>query len=101
MDSYCKSAFKTFTETLTSYPILRLLDFSVPFVLCNDACDTSIGAMLTRWRADNSLRKKEKRANEQNFAVMQKEALAIVFSVTYFRHYLFGRKFTVITDHNP
>lgn len=23
LDSYCKSAFKTFTETLTSYPILR------------------------------------------------------------------------------
>lgn len=23
LDGYCKSAFKTFTETLTSYPILR------------------------------------------------------------------------------
>lgn len=36
-----------------------------------------------------------------NYPTIQKELLAIVWSVKYFRPYLFGRKFTIMTDHKP
>lgn len=104
-DSNCESAFKTFKEALTSYPILRYPDFSLPFVLYTDACDTGIGAVLAQDGPDGertiAYASKSLKPNEQNYAVIEKEALAIVWGVKYFRHYLFGRKFTVITDHNP
>lgn len=35
------------------------------------------------------------------FAQLDKEGLAIAFGVKHFHHYLFGRKFTVYSDHKP
>lgn len=38
---------------------------------------------------------------EQNYAQIDREALAIVFSVEYFHQFLFGRKFKLITNNRP
>ena len=37
----------------------------------------------------------------KKYDTYEKEALAIIFCVTHFRHYLYGRKFTLVTDHKP
>lgn len=38
---------------------------------------------------------------EKNYPGIQKESTAIVWAVKYFRPYLFGRTFTIMTDHKP
>ena len=38
---------------------------------------------------------------EQNYSQTEKEALALVFALKKFHHYLWGMKFSLITDHKP
>lgn len=35
------------------------------------------------------------------YSTIEKEMLPIICAVQYFRPYLFGRKFTIVTDHKP
>ena len=38
--------------------------------------------------------------SERRYCVTRKELLAVVYFTKYFKHYLYGRKFTLRTDHN-
>jgi hypothetical protein len=37
---------------------------------------------------------------ERNYSTIERELLAIVYAPDKFRYYLYGKKFTIITDHN-
>ena len=38
---------------------------------------------------------------EKNYSQLDKEGLAIVFGVKKFHNYLYGRQFSIVTDHKP
>ena len=38
---------------------------------------------------------------ERNYSVTERECLAVIFSISKFERYLYGRKFTLQVDHQP
>ena len=100
-----KDAFELCKQILCNDPILQYPDFEKPFILTTDASNVAIGAVLSQGRIGSDLpiayASRTLNTAELNYSTVEKELLAIVFGTNYFRPYLFGRKFTIITDHKP
>jgi len=99
----CEHAFSKLKYSLISSPILAMPNDNDPFLLDTDACDVSIGVVLSQVKggaerviayASRSLSKPER-----NYCVTRKELLAIVCYTKAFRQYLLGRQFVVRTGH--
>ena len=92
-------------KALTSSPVLHFPDFNLPFYIQSDASDKGFGAVLGQMRNGSEVvvayASKAIGSSQVNWSTIEKEAFAIVWSVKYFRHYLYGRSFTIYTDHNP
>ena len=100
-------AFETLKTALISAPLL-VIPFTGPdatFTLYTDASDVAIGAVLLQDQGNGEqpvcYESRKLNSAEKNYAVHERELLAIVHAVKTFRHYLEGCKhFTLYTDHH-
>ncbi|XP_043190571.1 uncharacterized protein K02A2.6-like [Amphibalanus amphitrite] len=98
------SAVRRVKDAIRQAPALGMFDASLPTVLSTDASDVGCGACITQVDASGVPRvityaSKTFTAAERNYSVVEKEALACVWATEKFRHYLWGRRFTLRTDH--
>ena len=102
MDKKQQAAFDILKAKLCEEPLLQLPDFSQHFILTSGFAiegilsEGKIGTNKPIAYASRSLSDTEKKYDSY-----EKEALVIIFCVTHFRSYLYGRKFTLVTDHKP
>ena len=104
--SECEKAFKDLKIALYSEPVLRNPDFDKEFVLQTDASETGLQAVHSQYDCEGedhpvlylSLKLLPR---EQNYATIEKECLAIKWAICSLQYDLLGRKFKIITDHQP
>lgn len=98
-------AVKKCKQILTNSPILQFPDFSKPFILTTDASDVALGAVLSQGTVGSdkpvAYASRTLSDTETRYSTIEKEMLAIIWAVKYFRPYLYGRKFIIYTDHRP
>ncbi|UYV67739.1 hypothetical protein LAZ67_5001822 [Cordylochernes scorpioides] len=81
-----------------------LSHYSLNLLSC-DASQVGIGATLSHLK-DGEERpvcfiSRTLNVHERKYSQVEREGLAIVFAVNKLKNYLFGRKFTIYTDHKP
>lgn len=94
-------AFEKLKILISAHPILKYPDYEKQFLITTDASDYAIGAVLSQEGHPVCYVSRTLNSHEKNYSVTDKEFLAIVYSINYFRPYVYGRKFKVITDHAP
>jgi len=99
-----QNVFNTLKENLTFASVLNYPDFSRQFLITTDGLDYAIGAVLSQGPVgqDRPIAYASRILNKtgQNYNTTEKELLAIICAVKYFRHYIYGTKY-LITDHKP
>ena len=99
-------AFQQSKEMLTSKQLLTHYNPQLPLVLVCDASAYGVGFVLAHLMSDGTEKpiayaSRTLYAAERNYSQIEKEGVLCVFGVKKFYAYLFGRKFTLITDHRP
>ena len=99
----CDKAFCTLKKNLASTPVLAYPTLDDMFILNTDASGVAIGAVLSQVQTGTekviAYFSRALRRAERNYCTTRRELLAVVDGIRHFHHYLYGRKFTVRTDH--
>ena len=102
----CETAFKDVKMALSKSEALAHFDPTLPLQLACDASPYGVGAVVSHIMPSGEERpiafaSRTLSKAESSYAQIEREALSIVFGVKKFHQYLFGRKFTLLTDHRP
>jgi hypothetical protein len=100
-----ENAFQHLKEKLTTKPILQYPNFTKEFMLTTDASNRGLGAILSEGEIGKDLpiayASKNLNSAEKNYSTSEKELLAIIWGISHFRPYLYGRRFKIASDHKP
>ena len=88
-------------ETISTTPVLALLDLQRPFEIQTDASDYAMGAVLTQHGKPISYHSETFNSAVVNYPTYDKELYALVQSVKKWKHYLMGKETVIHTDHQP
>jgi hypothetical protein len=99
-------AFELIKKKLSSPPVLAFPKEEEIQMLSTDASETGLGAILSQSPTGTdeeetvvAYASRALHGPETRYSATHLEALALVWAVRHFRHYLAGRKFVLITDH--
>jgi len=104
--SACERAFNNAKQAFASDEILVSFNPNLPVVLATDASPYGVGAVLSHVYPNGTERVIEYASNTLNdtqrkYTQIDKEAYAIIFGIKKFHNFLYGKRFTLLTDNKP
>ena len=111
-----EESFKKLKSVIVKDMTLKYFNPSLPIYIETDASKKGIGVVLmqpnpnvlnmSKSAVPNNFRpvyyaSKALANTESNYSNIEREMSGVVFSILHFKHFTYGRKITVITDHKP
>ena len=101
----CEKVLNQVKEKLTSDRLLVHYDPHKQITLACDASPVGVGCVLSHvingQERPIAYASRSLTASEKNYCQLEREGLAIVYGLVKFHKYIYGRKFTIITDNKP
>ncbi|KAK1648050.1 hypothetical protein QYE76_065855, partial [Lolium multiflorum] len=95
----CEKSFQTLKEKLTTAPVLAVPEVGKDYTVYCDASKHGLGCVLMQDRKVISYGSRQLRPHEVNYPTHDLELAAVVFALKTWRHFLYGAKCELYTDH--
>ncbi|KAK1686509.1 hypothetical protein QYE76_047357 [Lolium multiflorum] len=95
----CEKSFQTLKEKLTIAPVLAVPEIGKDYTVYCDASKHGLGCVLMQDRKVISYGSRQLRPHEVNYPTHDLELAAVVFALKTWRHFLYGAKCELYTDH--
>ncbi|KAA0040695.1 pol protein [Cucumis melo var. makuwa] len=95
----CEDSFQNLKQKLVTAPVLTVRDGSGSFVIYSDASKKGLGCVLMQQGKVVAYASRQLKSHEQNYPTHDLELAAVVFALKIWRHYLYGEKIQIFTDH--
>ncbi|MEL7307217.1 MAG: RNase H-like domain-containing protein [Pseudomonadota bacterium] len=97
----CNDAFNKLKSILSSNPVVKPFEINEKCILTTDASKVSIGSVLMQNNRPVIFASRKLTKAEQNYSNIEREALAVFWSVRRLKNFLLGNHFEINTDHKP
>ncbi|KAJ9566126.1 hypothetical protein OSB04_002092 [Centaurea solstitialis] len=94
-----EEAFQVLKHKLCNAPILALPEGTDNFLVNCDASHQGLGCVLMQNEKVIAYASRQLKVHEKNYTTHDLELGAVVFALKIWRHYLYGTKCTIFTDH--
>ncbi|KAM1243121.1 hypothetical protein ACFX2G_035413 [Malus domestica] len=98
-DNNYEQSFQQLKYYLTHAPVLTLPDDSGNFEVYSDASLNGLGCVLIQHGRVIAYASRQLKSHEKNYPTHDLELAAIIFALKIWRHYLYGEKCKIFTDH--
>ncbi|KAL0559513.1 hypothetical protein IC582_004126 [Cucumis melo] len=95
----CESSFQELKQKLVTAPVLTVPDGLGSFVIYSDASKKGLDCVLMQQGKVVAYASRQLKSHEQNYPTHDLELAAVVFALKIWRHYLYGEKIQIYTDH--
>jgi hypothetical protein len=99
VDQECQESFEMLKQKLTTAPVLVLPDVHKPFSVYCDASYTGLGCVLMQEGKVVAYSSRQLKVHEKNYPTHDLELAAMVHALITWRHYIYGQKCDIYTDH--
>ncbi|XP_035834062.1 uncharacterized protein LOC110881072 [Helianthus annuus] len=94
-----EDAFHVLKEKLSSSPVLTLPEGTEDLVVYSDASHQGLGCVLMQRGKVIAYASRQLKPHEGNYPTHDLELAAVIFALKIWRHYLYGAKCTIYSDH--
>ncbi|TYK11555.1 ty3-gypsy retrotransposon protein [Cucumis melo var. makuwa] len=95
----CEDSFQNLKQKIVTARVLTVPDGSGSFVIYSDASKKGLGCVLMQQGKVVAYASRQLKSHEQNYPTHDLELAAVVFALKIWRHYLYGEKIQIFTDH--